>query len=110
MTGDRDRRIIDVVRLIGEGEVVTYGDIAEVAGFPGRSRLVGALLAATDEDLPWWRVVDASGRLVPGHEGEQAQLLGEEDVVVRAGRVRSAPIGRFHPARVAATTTRRQRS
>jgi hypothetical protein len=36
-----------------------------------------------------------NGRLVPGHEREQAQLLRAEGVVVRAGHVRSAPIGRF---------------
>jgi len=92
---DRNQRIIDVIRALREGEVATYGDIAEVAGFPKQARLVGHLLAATDDDLPWWRVVNASGRLVPGHEAEQAVLLRAEDVVVAEGRVRSAPVGRF---------------
>ena len=92
---DRNQRIIDVIRALREGEVATYGDIAEVAGFPKQARLVGHLLAVTDDDLPWWRVVNASGRLVPGHEAEQAVLLRAEDVVVAEGRVRSAPVGRF---------------
>lgn len=92
----RDARIAAVVRSLGEGEVTTYGEIAEVAGYPGRSRLVGHLLAAsTDDDLPWWRVVNASGRLVPGSEAEQAALLRAEGVHVEGGRVRDAPVGRF---------------
>ena len=77
------------------GEVVTYGDIAEVAGYPKRARLVGRVLATTGEDVPWWRVVNAAGRLVPGHQPEQTALLRREDVVVRAGHVRSAPHGRW---------------
>ncbi len=92
---DRDRHILDVIRLLREGEVVTYGDIAEDAGHPRQSRLVGRLLAITDDDLPWWRVVNAAGRLVPGLEREQTALLLAEGVTVTDGRVRSAPIGRF---------------
>ena len=92
---ERDRRIVDVIRSLREGEVVTYGDIAADAGYPKLSRLVGRLLAVTDEDLPWWRVVNSVGRLVPGHEREQSALLRGEGVTVRDGRVRRAPIGRF---------------
>jgi len=92
---DRDRRILDVVRSLREGEVVSYGDIADDAGYPGRSRLVGHLLAMGDGDLPWWRVVNSVGRLVPGHEAEQAQRLRAEGVTVVEGRVRRAPVGRF---------------
>ncbi len=92
---ERDQRIIDVIRSLREGEVVTYGDIADVAGYPRMSRLVGRILALTDDDLPWWRVVNAAGRLVPGHEGQQSALLKAEDVTVANGHVRHAPTGRF---------------
>jgi methylated-DNA-protein-cysteine methyltransferase related protein len=92
---DRERRIVDVILALGSGEVTTYGDIADVAGYPKRARLVGRILANTKLDVPWWRVVNVNGRLVPGHEREQAQLLRAEGVVVRGGHVRSAPIGRF---------------
>ena len=91
----RDRRILDVIRLLQPGEVTTYGDIAEVAGYPRQSRLVGRLLAVSDEELPWWRVVNSSGRLVPGNEREQAAQLRAEGVTVADGRVRNAPTGRF---------------
>lgn len=85
-----------MLRALVPGEVTTYGDVAATAGYPGRSRLVGALLAANDDDsVPWWRVVNSVGRLVPGAEAEQAARLREEDVTVRDGHVRRAPIGRF---------------
>ncbi len=91
----RDQRILAVIRSLREGEVVSYGDVAEDAGYPRMSRLVGRLLAVTDDDLPWWRVVNIVGRLVPGHEREQAQLLRDEGVTVTDGKVRAAPVGRF---------------
>ncbi|HEV2360888.1 MAG TPA: MGMT family protein [Acidimicrobiales bacterium] len=65
------------------GEVVTYGDIAGEAGFPGAARAVGMLLARADTDVAWWRVVTSSGRLVPGYEAEHARRLRAEGRVVR---------------------------
>lgn len=101
----RDGHILAVLALLQPGEVTTYGDVAATAGYPGRARLVGRILATTDQDVPWWRVVDATGRLVPGHEREQAALLRAEEVVVRAGRVRRAPVGRFNAPRPATRST-----
>lgn len=92
---ERTRRIIDVIVTLQPGEVTTYGDIADMAGYPKLSRLVGRILSTSDMDLPWWRVVNAAGRLVPGNEREQRQLLLDEDVIVRNGHVKSAPSGRF---------------
>lgn len=72
------------------GEVVTYGEVALEAGYPGHSRAVGRLLATSDGAHPWWRVVTSTGRLVPGHEAEHAQRLRGEGVDVDEvrGRVR----------------------
>jgi methylated-DNA-protein-cysteine methyltransferase-like protein len=92
---ERERRIVDVLMALQDGEVTTYGDVAEVAGYPKQSRLVGRILQTTELEVPWWRVVNVAGRLVPGHEREQAALLLEEDVLVRNGRVVDAPSGRF---------------
>jgi methylated-DNA-protein-cysteine methyltransferase-like protein len=98
-SGDRDRRIIDVLMALREGEVTTYGDVAEVAGHPRQARLVGRILATTDADVPWWRVVNAAGRLVAGDPALQTQLLRDEEVVIAHGRVVDAPIGRFSRSR-----------
>ncbi len=87
-------RLADVIRMLGAGEVVSYGDIAKVAGAPRQARLVGRVLATTS-GLPWWRVVNAQGRLVPGAEQEQRRLLEAEGVVVDGNRVVAAAVGRF---------------
>ena len=77
---------IAVLESLEPGEVVSYGEVAEQAGFPGAARAVGNLLKHT-EGLPWWRVVNANGRLVPGGEDRQATLLRAEGVQVKNGRV-----------------------
>ncbi len=91
----RERRIIDVLMALDDGEVTTYGDVAEVAGYPRQSRLVGRILRETTREVPWWRVVDAQGRIRTGNPARQAELLAEEDVLVSGGRVLDAPLGRF---------------
>ncbi len=78
------------------GEVLTYGEVAAEAGYPGAARAVGNMLARRD-GLPWWRVVTSTGRLVPGHEAKQARLLRREGVVASGGRVRLAPPLRPQP-------------
>ena len=93
---DLEDRVLDVLRALTPGEVVSYGDVAEDAGFPGRARAVGRILAVTAEPVPWWRVVTSSGRLVPGHEAQQASRLRSEGVVVHGGRGVAARAGRFH--------------
>ena len=49
-------------------------------------RAVGNLLRGSS-GLPWWRVVTADGRLVPGSEREHERRLGKEGILVRDGRV-----------------------
>lgn len=84
---------VDVVlRSLRPGDLVTYGEVAEEAGYPGRARAVGQILAGSAGSYPWWRVVTASGRLVPGHEAEHARRLrAEGHEVVDGRRVRARP-------------------
>ncbi|HEY8547133.1 MAG TPA: MGMT family protein [Acidimicrobiales bacterium] len=84
-----DEAVARVLATVGPGEVVTYGEVALEAGYPGRARAVGRFLAEHGGEHCWWRVVNASGRLVPGHEARQAELLRAEGVeVVDQRRVR----------------------
>ena len=82
--------MIAVLQSLGPGDVVTYGEVAVEAGFPGAARAVGRLLATTDADVPWWRVVTSTGRLVPGNEETHAERLRAEGVTVVGGRVAPA--------------------
>ena len=77
-----------VLRGLQAGDVVTYGEVALEAGRPGAARSVGAILAESGGRYPWWRVVNASGRLVPGHELEQARRLRKEGIAVDLERRR----------------------
>ncbi len=92
---DFERRVIGVIVALGEGEVVSYGDVAHDAGYPGRARAVGALLARSGAELPWWRVVRSDGTLAAPPASDQAAALRAEGVMVRSGRVVKAPRGRF---------------
>jgi alkylated DNA nucleotide flippase Atl1 len=83
---DFRRRVIGVINSLQPGEVVSYGDVAAEAGYPGAARAVGAVLASS-HGMPWWRVVMASGHLAPGKEVEQGRRLRAEGVAVVAGRV-----------------------
>jgi methylated-DNA-protein-cysteine methyltransferase-like protein len=78
--------VIAVVEAVPSGEITTYGEIAAEAGYPGAARAVGNLLRSTP-GLPWWRVIAASGRLVPGLEKEHAQRLRAEGISVVKGKV-----------------------
>lgn len=58
-------RFYDVVRRIPRGRVLSYGQVAEAAGLPGRARQVGYALASLPHgtDVPWHRVVNARGEV-----------------------------------------------
>ncbi|MFQ5522583.1 MAG: MGMT family protein [Acidimicrobiia bacterium] len=86
MTGFEEA-VIEVLRRLEPGEVVTYGEVAAEAGFPGAARAVGNLLRTTGESLPWWRVVGAGGQLVSPDPAHQARLLAKEGVPVLGRRV-----------------------
>jgi methylated-DNA-protein-cysteine methyltransferase-like protein len=76
-----------VLARLEPGDVVTYGEVAAEAGYPRRGRAVGSFLAHHGDGYPWWRVVTATGRLVPGHEADHARRLRAEGVEVGETRV-----------------------
>lgn len=84
-----DERIRKVVASIPRGKVLTYGAVAVLAGRPGRSRRVGAVLRGLPDgsDLPWFRVVNHRGgiSLPEGSEDYQRQrrLLAKEGIALR---------------------------
>lgn len=90
---DQYPQIWAVVRQIPAGQVASYGQIAALAGLPGRARLVGRALgeALESDALPWHRVVNAQGLLsLPRSSSawlEQRARLTAEGLSFRNDRV-----------------------
>lgn len=76
--------VYSIVAAIPYGKVLTYGQVAQLAGYPNHSRLVGHILcgAASSLHLPCHRVVNAQGRPAPVWQ-EQRSLLKAEGVPFR---------------------------
>ncbi len=87
-------RIWETVMLIPRGRVASYGQIADLAGLPGRARLAGKALAETPDEikLPWHRVLRSSGEFAfkKGTEKalQQKIILMNEKVSVKNNRVK----------------------
>lgn len=86
--------ILATVARIPAGRVSTYGQIAWIAGYPGRARLVGRVLGGLLEAgaaTPWHRVINAAGQLsLPAFSAgyrEQKRRLRAEGVVFENERI-----------------------
>lgn len=86
---------VRVIEALEVGEVTTYADVAQDAGYPRRHRAVGQLLSLNFDTLPWWRIVYRSGHLPPVNPGLQEERLREEGVKLERQKVIDAPRGRF---------------
>lgn len=77
------------LNAVPAGRVITYGQLARLAGYPQQARLVGRMLADLPPDtrLPWHRVVNAQGRITHPDAARQVTRLSDEDIHVTQGRV-----------------------
>lgn len=64
---DFTEAVLAVVAAIPPGRVMTYGDVAAAVGSRA-ARAVGQVMAYAGHDVPWWRIIRASGRAAVGHE------------------------------------------
>ena len=87
------RRIWETIAEIPPGCVANYGQVAEIAGIPRGARQVGYALRHAPEgmDLPWHRVIQASGKSAFAPDSapfrRQRDRLAREGVVMFGGRV-----------------------
>ena len=83
-------RVYAIVAQIPRGRVMTYGQIAALAGSAQASRVVGGIAHFGPPDLPWQRVVNKKGGLAAGYyggrhgqkrdlEAEGVEVFGDED-------------------------------
>ena len=93
------RNVWQIVAGIPRGHVLTYGEVARLAGPGGSARRVGQALrlAPPRLKLPWHRVVNAQGRISFAPESrdyaEQRRLLRREGVRFTAERIDLAVFG-----------------
>ncbi|ECG8588384.1 MGMT family protein [Salmonella enterica subsp. salamae] len=86
------QRVWQIVASIPEGFVVTYGDVARLAGSPRAARQVGGVLKRLPEGsaLPWHRVVNRHGAISltgPDLQRQRQALLAEGVVVSGSGQI-----------------------
>ncbi len=93
-TKQHQAAILLVVSRIPRGQVASYGQVAELAGLPGRARLVGRILSRLPDNsnIPWQRVVNARSEISFARDSDayrrQRQLLEQEGVFFSGARIR----------------------
>jgi len=86
ITAEQVELVRSLVASIPSGSVATYGDIAAVAGLSS-PRIVGWIMRVDSSDLPWHRVITASGRPARHLTTRQLELLRAEGVLAEDGRI-----------------------
>ena len=86
VTETQVERVRKLVASIPAGRVATYGDIASATGLSSR-RIVGWIMRTDSADIPWHRVITASGRPAQHLTSRQLELLRAEGVLATDGRI-----------------------
>ena len=86
VTEEQVEAVRGLVASIPAGRVATYGDIADAAGLSS-PRIVGWIMRTDSSDLPWHRVITASGRPAPHLATRQLERLRAEGVLADDGRI-----------------------
>jgi len=82
VSSDFRDKVYAMVAQIPKGRLMTYGQLAALAGHPYAARIVGGIAHWGDPDLPWQRVVKKSGSLAEGYPGG---LSGHKQVLEAEG-------------------------
>jgi methylated-DNA-protein-cysteine methyltransferase-like protein len=69
VNSDFKTQVEEYVRQIPRGRVMTYGQLAALAGSPLAAQVVGGIAHFGDSKLPWHRVVNKHGGLASGYPG-----------------------------------------
>jgi alkylated DNA nucleotide flippase Atl1 len=86
ITEQQVEKVRALVAGIPAGRVATYGDIAAAADLSS-PRIVGWIMRTDSADLPWHRVITASGRPAAHLTGRQLELLRAEGILAVDGRI-----------------------
>ncbi|MEK5061768.1 DNA methyltransferase [Paenibacillus sp. FSL H7-0326] len=90
--------VIRIIQSIPEGKVMTYGQVAALAGSPRAARQVVRVLHSMSEKhaLPWHRVVNKFGEIaIPEDEQRLIQEMKLEDEGVELGLDRRIDLSKY---------------
>ncbi|WP_144510716.1 MGMT family protein [Bacillus sp. FJAT-22090] len=95
-------QVIRIIKSIPTGKVMTYGQIAKIAGSPRGARQVVRILhsMSAKHQLPWHRVVNIKGEIaIPDEESAYSQraMLEAEDVCFRSNGLVDLEQSRYIP-------------
>lgn len=82
-------QIFEIINLIRNGRVTSYGAIAKAVGFPNHSRHVGNALRNYEEDFPAHRVCNASGVITADCVEKFTEKLNKEGVFVVENKIQN---------------------
>ncbi|MBL0386827.1 MGMT family protein [Tumebacillus sp. ITR2] len=93
------QRVVDILKSIPPGNVMTYGQVARLAGSPRAARQVVRVLHSMSRKygLPWHRVINSKAKIGLDDGEEQRHLLELEGVEFSLGSVVDLDIYQFHP-------------
>lgn len=90
-------RVVKTLRVVPSGVVVSYGQLADYCGLPGRARMMGKCLREIRGEHNWHRVVRADGKIAfpagSNKAHEQRKRLQEEGVVVINNKINMKKFG-----------------
>jgi len=95
----RKEAIYLALAQIPKGKVITYGNLAKLAGMPNGARLAGRLMCELPEGskLPWHRVINSQGKLSISENSEsyreQIRRLEKEGVAINNGKIKLSIYG-----------------
>jgi methylated-DNA-protein-cysteine methyltransferase-like protein len=92
--------VLRIIQNIPSGKVMTYGQIARLAGNPRAARQVVRILHSMSDAhrLPWHRVVNAKGQIMIADEAKEIQMLSlESEGIEMRGHLVDLQQYQFHP-------------
>ncbi|WP_263080536.1 MGMT family protein [Endozoicomonas sp. Mp262] len=87
------KRVWYILSQIPTGKIITYGQLAEMAGARGCARIIGNILKQlpSGTGLPWHRVINCKGRISfpegSAHYQKQKERLEQEGISLTTGKV-----------------------
>ena len=83
------KQVFEIIMLIPQGRVTSYGAIAKAVGYPNHARHVGNALRNYEEDFPAHRVCNSSGKITATCVRDFVGKLKIEGVEVKEGKIQN---------------------